>query len=243
MQFRAFEVQFAPFLLKNKSKDVIKKAMGSDEVIADIAGRIASFFVAKKVIDEEEKEIYVYGFEMTISFLLNLMIVLLLAILTRTFFCSMLFLLGFMPLRIVGGGYHAKNHFSCMLTLVMIYVLFLGLTYWYPMEWKNITAIVIMILATTLIFMLAPLEDENHPLEERQKRRLKIKSRVFILLSVLFVVLGMVAMKKIEFIFSFSLGYLTVALSMFISAIKSEFKRNWAIWKGGERNEIKKSDL
>lgn len=208
-------------ILKSLSKDDIKKVIGSEKMIAYIAGRISSFFVEKKLIKEEDKELYDYSFEICLASVLNFMIVLVLAIITKTLLYSIVFLLGFMPMRLAAGGYHAGNHLRCMLLLVGVFLAFVVLIYKYPIFWMNTTIFPALLFNTVCIFLLAPLEDKNHPLEERQRERLKVKSQVLALLYAVITGIGIFTFHDTKYVFSFVLGYLAVALSLVASKVKS----------------------
>ena len=62
-------------------------------MITYAASKISSFFIHKKIILEKDKEVYDYCFEVLIAFLLNFIIIISLALITRTFLFGMLFLL------------------------------------------------------------------------------------------------------------------------------------------------------
>lgn len=207
------------------------KATGVMKMITYIAGKITSFFITRGVIEHGEKEIYVYSFEMTISFLANLAIVLTLSIITGKFAMALFYLAGFMPIRMAGGGYHAKSHLRCMLTLIVVYLFYLICSECYPGEWRISTSIIIMVTGSVLIYLLAPLEDENHPLTVGQKDRLKKRTWMFMGISCGLVFIGSFFEKSGGVLFAFSSGYLTAALSMFAGAMKIELGRMLAVWK------------
>ena len=67
----------------------------------------------KGVIERSKSEIYIYGFEILISTLLNALIIITIAILTNTFLLSLAFLASFGTLRLYTGGFHASTHLRC----------------------------------------------------------------------------------------------------------------------------------
>ena len=78
-------------------------------------------------VDEEDKEIYLFGIYQGLIFLLNVVTALLTGIILDMFLESVLFLICFIPLRIFAGGYHAKTQFRCyvMSTVTTVILLYL----------------------------------------------------------------------------------------------------------------------
>lgn len=189
-------------------------------MIAFIAGKITSFFIRKRIIAEAEKEIYEYSFEMTLASFINLLLILLLAVLMRNIAITFLYLLGFVPLRMLGGGYHAKNHFRCMLMLVVVYLIFIFFEMICPETWKTSTGIGFMLAASVPVWFLAPLEDKNHLLKERQKTRLRRKTIIWMIISNLLVLLFSLDTSSSALLLAFSVGYLTASLSMMVAGLK-----------------------
>ena len=112
-------------------------------------------------VDEEDKEIYLFGFYQGLIFLLNLVTALLTGIILDMFLESVLFLICFIPLRIFAGGY---------------LIAFLQ---------KNmgVEAIALYIIATCIIWKLAPVQDKNKPLDldEQKKYRKRVHSLLIII--------------------------------------------------------------
>jgi len=82
-------------------------------MIAQMSKKIALFFISNRIINEEDKEVYEYSLELLLSAVLNFSAVIILAVCTGKIMEASLFVLGFVPLRTLAGGYHAKNHFRC----------------------------------------------------------------------------------------------------------------------------------
>jgi accessory gene regulator B len=94
-------------------------------MITQFSKKLASFFVSKKIIECDDKEVYEYSFEIFLATILNGLFIAITAIVTKTILVTLFYLVGFLTLRGVAGGYHAKNHFRCFFILVFTYGLFL----------------------------------------------------------------------------------------------------------------------
>ncbi len=79
-------------------------------------------WVAKKIInllyktidDKQYYDVILYGLEITISTLVNMILVVTLGFVLRVPMETLIFCLFFMPLRIFSGGAHAKSHSACI---------------------------------------------------------------------------------------------------------------------------------
>ena len=78
-----------------------------------MAKKLTDFFILKKIIKEEEKNVYVYCFEVMISSFVYLVLFFTIAIVLKCLLQSILFLTGFWIIRSVAGGYHAKTYTRC----------------------------------------------------------------------------------------------------------------------------------
>ena len=128
-------------------------------------------------IDEEDKEIYLFGFYQGLVFLLNIATALFTGIILDMFLESILFLICFIPLRIFAGGYHAKTQLRCYImstatTAVLLYLI--------DVTQRNmgVYVIILYIIAVCIIWKLAPVQDKNKPLDldERKKYRKRVHS-------------------------------------------------------------------
>ena len=81
------------------------------------------------------------------------------------------YLIGFIPLRITGGGYHAKTHFACIVSFSLVFLFLLALSDTICLIPYIYFILACISLGTT--YFLAPVEAVNKPLssEIRQKNR------------------------------------------------------------------------
>ena len=86
-------------------------------MIHTISRNITEFLVKYSVEDKCDLhwKVCCYGIEVTISTLLNCLIVFLIGIFFNMFAESIVFLAAFTPLRIYSGGYHADTYLKCNL--------------------------------------------------------------------------------------------------------------------------------
>lgn len=96
--------------------------------IITFLGKSISHFYAKKVIAEQEVEVYQYGFEILISTTLGLLITMAIGIVLNMFFVSILYYVIFVMVRQWTGGYHADSYLKCNITFAGITFFTLGMT-------------------------------------------------------------------------------------------------------------------
>ncbi len=171
------------------------------------------------ITDNDKKEVVTYGFEILVSTVINVIIVLLIGFINKRLFETILFLISFMPLRTYSGGYHATTHMRCFLILlgcVMVqYVLLNSL----PINIINVLSITMLVYGEIVIFILAPIIDNNHPMSKQQINNIH-KICKTMLLIILLIALVFFELTTSNYIFSFSYGVAITGTSMIIAKIK-----------------------
>lgn len=111
------------------------------------------------VINKEEREVYIYGTELMLSSIVGILALIIVSVCIGQCFQWLPFLVGFVPLRLLGGGYHAKNHRCCILTFTVIYVVCTILT-----KTIQTAKVIIAIFSIPVFFTIcffSPVEPEN----------------------------------------------------------------------------------
>ena len=137
--------------------------------------------INRGLIQEEEREIYEYGFDVTIYTIWSTAVLFLIGLVLRQFLASLIIVLGFYTFQTTGGGYHAKTHLKCLLT--MIVGLLVGLSFVF---FKNNHFILWTLLGVSaLLLLLFPLVlHPNKAYLETERKRLTIRS-VIVTLSII----------------------------------------------------------
>ena len=136
-------------------------------------------------MEESREVIYAYGMELLISYVLNTIIVLLIALISHTLPAVAVFIAVFMGLRRFVGGYHANSHFSCMFTLVVVMLVFSYGICNVSGQVAQIFSIGFIAVALPVIFCIAPVPHPNKPMSEEKGIRLRKLSIILaVILSV-----------------------------------------------------------
>ena len=149
-------------------------------------GKLAAKFTAglerNQIIDEESREVYIYGFEILISTVLNFLLVLALALLFRRPLDAAIYMLCTGSLRTTGGGWHADSHILCMTlhALAFSLVSWLSFAIWSYVPWFAL--VLILIISMAIVLIKAPAEHPNNPLEHDVKMRIRRRCIIYMVL-------------------------------------------------------------
>jgi len=191
-------------------------------MLEKLAHRIAYFYIEKGKIQEAQKEIYFYCFEIMLSTFINFIFLIALALLTNTLIPALIFSIYFIPLRSTAGGLHAKTHLGCVLTLLSIYTLLIILLNMISAETLSLLGIILVIISIIIIFLLAPVDCKNKRLSQEEISEQKHKSRILLIIISLSFIL--VAAFNIILNAAFVIGYTVFSVSILMISGKIQNK-------------------
>lgn len=147
----------------------------------DVFERIADWFIRNEVIPLKDKDIYTYGLKQGSLMVLNIGTTIIIGIILKMVWQSIILMLAYIPLRTYAGGYHAVTQFRCYIYSIGIVLgALLGIRL---IPWTNFICFVVALFVGSIIFLLAPVEDSNKPLNQVEIIIYRNKARV--LLSIL----------------------------------------------------------
>lgn len=194
------------------------------------AERITNRLLKKQIIEQESVDIYKYGVYQLLTNLMNAITTILLGLVFGEVLISIIFVLAFMVLRIYAGGYHASTAFRCyLLTVGAITLTLLATKY---IELPTGAILVLLILSSSTIVMLAPVENRNKGLDNieqviYQKRALIVWG----IESICALVMLLVGAKKL--LLCITMSYCISAISLIAGKVDIEIQNG--------RNRIKKA--
>jgi accessory gene regulator B len=144
-------------------------------MIKKLSQRLLQYLLDSGVIEDtnDEKEYYQYGIEITISSVLNIILILGIGLLTWNILESVIFLLLFIPIRQFTGDFHASTYFKCNLSFCIVFSLILVL-YHFAGVINTYLSILITFICVLLIIAKCPIENKNKPIPEERKKVHKI---------------------------------------------------------------------
>jgi len=185
---------------------------------------ISSFFSMHGIISADDREVYEYSFEVLFSYLFSFFATVIIALLSGTVFYTALYFVGFIPLRLVAGGFHAKNHLRCFIILMLVYLTFLLTLLLLSDIVMRVSIIASIIFSILLVFMMAPSEDTNKPISDNDSVRLRRSSRTTVVGFSALIGLLVTFVPDIRIAFSVAMGTLTVGASLLSNYVKHKGK-------------------
>ena len=141
------------------------------KMLKELSNKITKKLVDINIIEAADSELYEYGFWQGGVLFFNFLTVVLLGILFNMLLESMIFLVFYGVLRTIAGGYHARTQNTCyILSIILMMVVLIMLK---TFHWNTILCCILTILSISVIFILAPVQDENKLLDETEKRFFK----------------------------------------------------------------------
>ena len=198
-------------------------------MLHNFAVDLAHAFYAGKEHTNDDIEIYAYGLEVFLATAIQLVALFTLAFIFGQTLATIAFLIGFTPLRLEAGGYHARTHLGCFCRFTLLYISFLIILQTLPVNLYSWMAIALVGCSFIPVLTLAPLPDENRPVgpkrlkisRRRSLKRFFICSTVIIVFSVVNL-LGEGFLQQIFFALSF--GQFAVALLLIAAKIRNTYK-------------------
>lgn len=164
---------------------IMQKKLKQGDKMNQIIYKILHFLTEQNVIsnDEEVQNFYKYGIEISLSSLLNIILVLAVGGVIHHVIESIVFLCVFILIRSFTGGYHANTYFRCNLLMCITFILTVSLN----LITSNIITPSIMISLVFFNLIIAiifcPVENKNKPIEQSRKIKLKIIGVIVTLIS------------------------------------------------------------
>ena len=157
-------------------------------MIEKSAGKMTSLLIKKKLISEDRKEMYQYSFELLISALINLLLVLLLGLLFHAFLETLVFLFFFCPLKRYTGGFHMPGYGSCITFFGVLYTALLSFHQFCDI---NVTFLFLLsvLVSAAFIARFSPIESKHKKLSNKEKKALSRKAIILLLSDILLFVL------------------------------------------------------
>ena len=189
-------------------------------MIKKMASSLAHYFAGKELYPVEKTKVYSYGFELLLSTFANALGILLLSIIFGVVPGAILFSVAFISIRVTAGGYHAKHHWSCFLTVIVVFLFFALVS-------RYISAALVLpyvafsaVTALVLVLIFSPVEADNKPLGKEQKKKLRTQSLILVgvntALAVVFMLVPQLPIRYLAFYLS---GGLAASVSLVVAKI------------------------
>lgn len=184
-----------------------------------IAKRLAAYVIQKGTIEENEREIYEYGFSIAMEMLLCVLVCFSISMILHTFVEGILFFVIFIPLRSYAGGLHLSNYWSCfsLSCLAFFIIMMLGKYLEFPIY----IALMVFFLLEMVVYKLYPVENVNRVVDADEDKQFKKRLKQFLIMDgVLAIIFAVVGWSKYLQTFMFTL--VMIAITMTIGKCKNK---------------------
>lgn len=199
-------------------------------MIKKLTNHILKYLISSNVIenDAESRDYYKYGIEITISSLLNILLIIAIGIVSGNILESIVFLACFVPLRQFTGGFHAKTYFLCNLSFSISFAILLTVYRFTSQYVTPYIGFIIILFSCIIFFSECPIENKNKVISKGMK---KIHKAVSVILGAIYGIMGMVLTMfshKIGVILLYSLVLISLLV---IIATFQDMERRWELEK------------
>lgn len=165
--------------------------------------------IVTETIRPDERELYIYGLRQGLLIIANILTIIAIGFLYKMVWQCTLFMVVYFPLRSFAGGYHAKTPLRCYSFSIVLIISVLSSIKYIPRI--DYDAIGLALFAGITIYALAPVEDINKPLNQREISVYKKWTRVIFSVELCAMLLVMtLGLSEIS---------LCISVSMFASSI------------------------
>ncbi|MDE5738016.1 MAG: accessory gene regulator B family protein [Oscillospiraceae bacterium] len=190
-------------------------------MIHQISQKITDFLIFKGIIEKEDSDVYVYGYETFISGIIDFFLIITIGVFLKCPFNAFIFFIMFVSIRLYTGGYHADTYVKCKITMILILLTVLGLSL---IEFPFYTISLLMILLSITVYFQAPIENKNKPLDEMEKKKYH---RISIILSLLWGIIAiMIYFFSINISVTISSTAFFITMLMIVEIYRKEEKKN-----------------
>lgn len=150
-----------------------------------IAAYITNRMLALSVIEEDDRELYCYGFFLLITRSFFFLVTAITGFLSGVLFESLVFYGMFMLLRTYAGGVHAKTERQCtVLTTIALSASILGIKAM-GQAFGMLVPIAMLTFGSISIALLSPLDTQEKPLDKTEKKHYRLICLILVALCII----------------------------------------------------------
>lgn len=134
--------------------------------------------IALSVCNDSDKiplDVYIYGFELLVSSVIETISLLLIGLLTGKLIDTIIFIISFSSIRVFSGGYHANSYLKCFIVTVAYYLLVLFSAYImlaFPNRTIILIAIITLFLSLILFILTSPVKSKGKSILNYKKQKI-----------------------------------------------------------------------
>lgn len=187
-------------------------------MISKIASKVVEKFLDSYIVDNAEKELYLYGFFVLISQILYLILTITFGFLLSVVFESIIFYVAFQLIRRYAGGIHASSELKCEIaTTASIFLCLLSIKLC-EINKVQIPILILTILAAVSIFIFCPLDTPEKPISKNEYKY--FRKITWMVLTIMLMVIAVLIINKSHFAYPVCLSIILESLLLIAGKIK-----------------------
>lgn len=186
-------------------------------MVNDLVIKLVEKQIALGNIRSEEVSVYQYGYTLLLERAINIIITVCISIIMSSGKSVLLFLLAFVPIRSLAGGWHSKRLILC--TFWSNLVIVLGTLVYNEIDVFLMNLLIIELSLFIIIVLLSPVQSNNRNLTKREENI--YKKRVIILLVINYVLEIFLYMNDcIRGVLVFLYAHIVITISLIMGKIQ-----------------------
>lgn len=184
----------------------------------------AKRMVSDQIICEDQIAIYAYGLELVFSTSAGIIALILVSFVGGKPFWWLPYLVGFIPIRLTGGGYHAATHRNCIALFAVLYAINLSIFSFFTIPKE--TWVVICTVNVLILFIFSPVEAKNKPLHAVKRKRNRIRSLLLGMINVSIAVSLLILQNSIpSWLTLYFAGSTMAGVSIMLAVVINSFRK------------------
>lgn len=180
-------------------------------MITKISSKIVEALIKHSLVENEDKELYSYGFFILLSQILYFIIITTIGVLLNIILESIIFYIAFQFIRRYAGGYHSKTETRCEILSTLSILCCIVLIKLSKMYDIRIALLIISLVFAVLIFVLCPLDTPEKPLNDKEYKYFRKISWIILLLIIVAII--------VSFIFKFNVVFAPCCASLILEGV------------------------
>lgn len=183
-----------------------------------IAEALTDYVIQKGVVNEEDRELYEYGFTMTIEVGLFASSSLLVSLYLHMLMEGILFFLIFAPLRSYAGGLHLDRFHSCFILSCLTFSGILLIVRYIHIP--ILFSVIALFILEAAVYILYPVDNINREVDDEENRFFKKTLKLFLAIDLLLALIY-AFLKKECYVFLISMTFLMIVVTMILGKYKN----------------------
>lgn len=189
-----------------------------------VVSSITNYLIQEKIIDETEKSIYLFGFNLFFKYLVCIVFTILLGVMNHSLKEVLVTILLLLPLRSYAGGIHLKKDSFCLICSVAIVQLVVLMNKLDP--FNLVVSTCLSLISCLLINLIGPVDNKNKPLDSIEKKifQNRLQKVLFVQLLLFFMMVLLNQKELVTLItLSFCINLFSMLLGIFFRNRESAF--------------------